>query len=105
MLNRRSGKAIPASRKLKFETLEVRRVLSTTTREAPLESTDVAAPIKVQKDVLPSEIPTLTYNRFHELGVAQVPLLTPAQVATIPDIGWFDTLSAAQRAALTLPQV
>jgi hypothetical protein len=105
MLSRRSGKAVPAFRKLKFESLEDRRVLSTTALEAPVTSTEEAGSIKVPKDVLPTEIPTLTYNRFHELGVAQVPLLTPAQVATIPDIGWFDTMSAAQRAALTLPQV
>jgi ELWxxDGT repeat protein len=47
----------------------------------------------------------LPYWQLNTLSPSQIPLVTVAQIASIPDNYWFVTLSADQRAALTLPQV
>jgi DNA polymerase III psi subunit len=55
--------------------------------------------------VLDSQVPTLAYWQFSEVTPAQAPLLTQTQIASIPTVGWFETMSAATRAALSMPQV
>src|SRR5262249_23071200 len=51
-----------------------------------------------------TQIQGLPYQEFQSLDPAQIPYLTLAQVASIPTMGWFDTLSAADKAALTPTQ-
>lgn len=111
MFNRRTKKCARGHhRRLRFEALEDRRVLSAATVTMPLGTADDGTSAFVPREpmvlsVTDAEIPGLTYNLFHLLTPTQIPLLSPAQIATIPDIGAFGTLSDAARAALTMPQV
>jgi hypothetical protein len=50
-------------------------------------------------------IQSLSHFDFPRLAPAQIPTLTTAQIASIPDIGSFGAWSAAARAALTPTQV
>jgi DNA polymerase III psi subunit len=52
-----------------------------------------------------AQIQSLILPDFKFLSPAQVPSLSPAQIATIPDPGPFAEWSDASRAALTLPQI
>ncbi len=52
-----------------------------------------------------SQIQSLKAYQFPVLNSVQVPLLTPAQIATIPSIASLTLWSPAARAALTIPQV
>jgi DNA polymerase III psi subunit len=94
------------NRRLQYECLEGRIVMSSTgllpsAAPASNESNgeDVAQP------VLNAEVATLPYFRFAELTAEQVPLLTPTQVATIPNGYWFNSLSEEARSGLTTSQV
>lgn len=51
------------------------------------------------------QIQSLKYFDFHRLNAAQIPSLTPAQIATIPHSGYLSSWSADARAALTASQV
>jgi DNA polymerase III psi subunit len=51
------------------------------------------------------QIQSLSLSDFQFLSELQTPLLTPAQIATIPDPGPFVAWTPAARAALTLPQI
>ena len=55
--------------------------------------------------MLDGEIPGLHYSRFPELTPLQIPLLSPEQIATIPNDYEFGLWSQAQREALAEPQV
>ncbi|MCC6493266.1 MAG: right-handed parallel beta-helix repeat-containing protein [Pirellulales bacterium] len=99
------------AKKLSFETLEERQVLSAATISVapePLASAavlEVVAPSPTAWLVEEIDIPTLPWQRFNELTPAQIPLLTPLQIASIPNVGAFSTISAECRAALTPLQV
>lgn len=105
----RSGRPLgfrASNRRLDFESLEPRVVLSASSPwdlDSPLVQT--ADGEIAQAAVIDSLVQTLPYYRFAELRPDQVPLLTTAQLASIPTIGSFGEMSAAARAALTLPQV
>lgn len=96
-------------RRLEFESLEHRIVLS----GSDVLDASAPQPLIVQLDaeeiplaaVIDALVTTLPYYQFNELTPAQVPLLTLAQVASIPNLTWFAAMSDAARAALTMPQV
>ena len=52
-----------------------------------------------------AQIQALPYSQFKTLTPVQVQYLTVAQIATIPNVTWLGTLSAADRAALSPAQV
>ena len=52
-----------------------------------------------------AQIQALPYSQFKTLTPVQVQYLTVAQIATIPNVTWLGTLSAADRAALSTAQV
>jgi len=52
-----------------------------------------------------AQIASLTYQNFQYLLPSQIPLLTAAQVASIPDNWWFTRMNAAVRGAFTETQV
>ncbi len=111
---RRTG---PGSRRLGFENLEYRVVMSGSNLAAPIlaQAASIAAssfdeqPLAAEEQplaaVADSLISTLPYWRFTELTPAQIPQLSLAQVASIPTVGWFTVLAPEARAAFTQPQV
>ena len=52
-----------------------------------------------------TQIQWLRFFEFERLFPGQIPLLTPTQIASIPEPSTFYRWSAEQKAALTLPQV
>ncbi len=94
------------NRRLQYECLEGRIVMSGTGLLPSMPaSTDAPGGEEIAQAVLNSEVPSLPYVRYAELTAVQVPLLTPAQVAAIPNGNWFNSLSSEARSALTVPQI
>lgn len=93
-------------RRLQYECLEGRIVMSGTgLLPSAAPSPEAINGEDVAQAVLNGEVTTLPYFRFAELTAAQVPLLTPTQVATIPNGNWFNSLSKEARGALTASQI
>jgi hypothetical protein len=91
---------------LEFETLESRTVLSAAGIVDPLAATVDVEQVSVA-GVAPIDTPitSLNFHSFELLTPAQIPLLLPSQVATIPDAYWLGRIPAASRAAFTAPQI
>jgi DNA polymerase III psi subunit len=116
MFNRRSSQRKNNSRdrkpSLRFETLETRTVMSAAGLVAPDAVVDdsatyAAAPAELAPAILSTEdwVHSLTYQQFSLLDAMTAPLLTTGQTASIPDVGWFSTMSAGARGALNQQQV
>ncbi|MBX3427240.1 MAG: hypothetical protein KF688_16295 [Pirellulales bacterium] len=93
-------------RKLRFESLEGRRMLAAEALTCDAEYVSLVEWF----DPIPANVPdddvtSLPYWRFYELTPAQVPLLLPSQIATIPDTTSLNTWPSVNRAALTSIQV
>ena len=104
MSRSRSRRSVVRSghRRLEFEALEQRAVLSGSglASVAPLPLGLSDAEEVAPAAVLDALVQTLPYYRFNEVTAAQAPLLTLAQVASIPDVAWFNEMSPEARAAL-----
>ena len=48
---------------------------------------------------------SLSYSSFRTLDAQYIPYLSPAQIASMPNSDWFNTLSPAQKATLTPEQI
>lgn len=97
------------SKRLRFENLEERVVLSTSigTLGAPVSlsaPTAIAAPQQAT-EAAPDWILDLTYQEFGDLDPALIHYLSPEQIATIPNENWLRSLSYEARENLTVAQV
>jgi ribosomal protein S19E (S16A) len=52
-----------------------------------------------------AQVQSVTYRDFQYLWTSQIPMLTGAQIGTIPDDWWFSRITAEGRAALTTAQI
>ena len=52
-----------------------------------------------------AQIETLAYRDFHRLSAEQIVVLTPEQIATVPNSWWFDDIPEEVRFSLTTEQV
>jgi hypothetical protein len=97
---------------LQFEPLEVRTVPSATSLAPTITHVDGGAvyaavssasiqPLMTTEDWVRS----LSYNQFSLLDETNVRYLTPQQIATIPDSGWFATISDSARRAMNQTQI
>jgi len=59
----------------------------------------------VYADYTPAQIAAMNYSQFSSLPASQIQYLSSAQIASIPSTGWMNTLSAAQKEAMTPTQV
>jgi hypothetical protein len=113
MFGKRPSKAArPASSRLGFESLESRVVMSAS--GIVPEPIDIAHPAAVGSPVTSTAAALLTteewvhslaFWQFDLLAPEHVQFLTPAQVASIPNSGYFGKMSAAARGALNATQV
>lgn len=104
---RRSKKMRLEARRLRVESLEERIVMSSAAIVgAPITA---AAPAAVQTPTAfmtdQEWVQSLTYQQFNLLTPVQIQYLTPAQVTTIPNSGYFEGIAAPSRAALNATQV
>jgi hypothetical protein len=91
---------------LTLECLEIRALPSAASAfPVSSDSANNTPAIVSSPGLTPQQIQQLNYTQFQYLTVDEVPDLTTAQIASIPDGGWFATMSAGLRAALTLSQV
>jgi hypothetical protein len=59
----------------------------------------------VYADYTQAQIAAMNYSQFSSLPAADIQYLSTAQIASIPSTGWMNTLSAAQKEAMTPAQV
>lgn len=102
------SKSKSEARRLSFESLESRVVLSASSiyhaYAEPHVEQALISPVTLNNST-EDWVRSLTYAQFELLTAAEVVYLTPQQVASIPSTGWFNKMSADARAALSQTQV
>ena len=102
-----ASKKARQAKHLQFEALEQRVVMSASSI-VPIEP--VAPPETVQAPAVVANtvedwVHSLNYLEFGQLTALEAIFLTPTQISSIPNTGWFNTMSAAARGVLNASQV